>query len=327
MLYRACGSTDLRVSVITLGLMVRDCTAGAGFDSVRATLLRAVELGINSIDLAIGYGGGAVERTVGRILANDLPGRRDELVIASKGGWADGSRRTLTEHMNRALQQIGTDYVDVFYHHAPDDGTPLAGTAGVLDGFVKQGKTRFAGISNYSPEQTAAMMREFAALGTPVALHQPNYHMLNRWVEDGLLALLPSLGLSAAVFSPLAQGLLSDRALPRPREGSRASKTLGAIVSGAAVGEPAYGVLPRENVESHVLRLLGELQAIARELGVSLSQLALAWVLRDRAVATAVTGASSVAQVESNAAAASAVPLNDDVIGRIEALLPARPGG
>lgn len=324
---RRCGATGLSMPVMTLGLMVRDCAPGAPFESVRRTLLRAVELGITSIDLATGYGGGAVETAVGAILRADLAGQRDRLILATKAGWGDGSRRTLAASLERSLRQLGVDYVDLYYHHAPDAGTPLEETAGALADLVRQGKTRYAGISNYSLADTIRMAAAMRACGVPCAAHQANYNMLNRWVEDGLVEAAGAVGVGMAVFSALNQGLLSAGSVTGPRPGSRAEKALSALAAGVPSGERAYGRYPAGvDVRTHVLDMLRSLQDIARDRGQTLSQLALAWVLRHPQVSTAIVGASSVDQIESAAAAAARLDFTPEERARIAAIIPPRPG-
>ncbi|MCE9590986.1 MAG: aldo/keto reductase [Planctomycetes bacterium] len=326
MTQRRCGQTGPLISPLTLGLMVRDCKPGEAFDSVRRTVLRAVELGITSIDMATGYGGGAVEQAFGDILANDLNGKRDSLFIATKAGWADGSRKTLTESLERSLKQLRVGHVDLYYHHAPDEKTPFDETVAAMESLVRHGMTRYVGVSNYSLEQTVRIAPLFQQAGVPLIAHQCNYNMLNRWVEDGLLAALPGLGMSACVFSALNQGLLSDAGANGPRAGSRAAKSLDAIVNGVPTGEPAYGRYPAGDVRTHVLTMLRELSRIAKDRGQSLEQLALAWVLRHDAVATALVGLSSVEQVEAAAATMAHPDFTDEERLRINAVLPPRFG-
>lgn len=323
---RSCGQSGLKMSAISLGLMVRDCAPGAPFESVRQTVLRAVEKGITTIDLATGYGGGAVEITLGKILRSDLHAHRETLTLATKAGWADGSKKTLTQSLERSLRQLQVDFVDVFYHHAPDAQTPLEETAAALDALVRQGKTLYVGISNYSLDQTIRIHREFRALGTPCVLHQCNYNMLNRWVEDGLLSALPALGMSAAVFSTVNQGVLSDAALAGPRAGSRAEKSLNAIISGVPTGEPAYGRYPEGDVKAHIFSMLTRLQAIARRRGQSLSQLAISWTLRHPSIASALVGLSSPEQVDAAARAADKLAFEPDELREIASILPPRWG-
>jgi L-glyceraldehyde 3-phosphate reductase len=323
---RSCGNSGLKVSAISLGLMVRDCTPGDPFESVRQTVLRAFDKGITSIDLATGYGGGAVELALGKILSNDLVNHREKLVLATKAGWADGSRKTLTQSLDRSLGQLGVDYVDIYYHHAPDEHTPLEETAAALDSLVRCGKTLYVGVSNYSLEQTIRISQCFRALRTPCVLHQCNYNMLNRWVEDGLLTALPALDMSAAVFFAVNQGLLSDAALAGPREGSRASKALHTLETGVPTGEPAYGKYPEGDVKRHVMAMLARLHAIAKRRGQTLSQMALSWVLRHTNVATALVGMSSPEQVDANAAAADNLAFTPEELRQIADILPPRWG-
>lgn len=314
------------IAPITLGLMVRNCAPGDAFESVRRTVLSAVDLGITSIDLATGYGGGAVELAFGKILSGDLRHRRDSLFIATKAGWADGSRKTLTESLERSLTQLGVDQVDLYYHHAPDDKTPFDETVAAMESLVRGGKTRFVGISNYSLDQTLRIAPLFRAAGVPLVAHQCNYNMLNRWVEDGLLAALPALGMSANIFSALNQGLISDASVAGPRPGSRAAKSLDALINGVPTGEPAYGKYPAGDVKSHIFSMLRSLQQIARERGQSLEQLALAWTLRHDSVATTLVGLSNVEQAGSAAATLNNLEFNDDHRARISAILPPRFG-
>jgi len=326
MQYRECGTSGLTMSALTLGLMVRDCAPGEAFESVRRTVLRAVDHGITAIDLATGYGGGAVEQAVGAILRSDLAAHRDRLVLATKGGWGDGTRAGLTASIDRSLSQLGVECVDVYYHHAPDPNTPPEETAAVLASFVQAGKARFVGISNYSLAETIRIAGALQRLGTPALLHQCNYNLLNRWVEDGLLAALPALGMCAAVFSVLNQGVLSDATLAGPAPGSRAEKSLAALIDGIGTGEPAYGRYAAGDAAPQVLQLLSELSIIARERGQTLAQLALTWVLRHASVATALVGLSSPAQVDAAVAALDAPELTAEERRRIARLLPPRWG-
>jgi L-glyceraldehyde 3-phosphate reductase len=304
--------------------MVRDCAPGEPFEAVRRTVLEAVELGVISIDLATRYGGGSVEQAMGKILRDDLASRRDELIIGTKAGWADGSRKTLIASMDQSLRQLGLDYVDLFYHHAPDPTTPIEETAAALDLLVRQGKTLYVGISNYSPDQTRRMVALMRQAGTRCVVHQPNYNLLNRWVEDDLLGTLDQLGMGAAVFSSLAQGVLTDRSVGGPTPASRAARTLQAMAGGVAEGEPAYGRYPEGDVEQHVLHMLNELSAIAQERGQTLSQLAVAWVLRRPVVSTAIVGTSSVEQLRDTIGATDNLGFTEDELQRIEAIIPPR---
>ena len=326
MFSRRLGRSGLNASAITLGLMVRDCRAGDAFESVRKTVLRAIELGVTTIDLATGYGGGAVERAMGDILRADLASRRGEIVLATKAGWADGSRRTLTDSLERSLKQLGVDHVDLYSHHAADANTPPEETVDALVSLVRQGKTRYVGVSNYSLAETVRVAPLFAQAGVPCVAHQCNYNMLNRWVEDGLLAALPALGMSAMVFSAVNQGLLSDASVDGPRAGSRAERSLAALVAGVPTGEPAYGKYPPGDARSHVLSMLRQLCDLARERGQTLAQLAVTWVLRHPQVASSLVGVSSPEQVEEAAIATTQPALSDEERARINAILPPRFG-
>jgi L-glyceraldehyde 3-phosphate reductase len=326
---RTFGVSGLKVPPVSLGLMVRDCSPGPEFESVRQTILRAVELGLTSIDLATGYGGGAVETAVGAVLKSDLSARRDQLVLATKAGWADGSRKTLVQSLERSLRQLGVESVDLYYHHAPDPTTPPEETVAAMEQLVRQGKTLYAGISNYSLAESIRIGFLFKQAGVACVAHQCNYNLLNRWVEDGLLDALPALGMGAAVFTAVAQGLLSDATAEagRPRAGSRAEKTLDAIAAGVPEGERAYGVYPRgTDVRSHVMETAKRLHGIARRRGQSLEQLAIAWTLRHPAVTTAIVGCSSPEQVEAAHGAMSGPPLSKEDLADVANVIPPRPG-
>jgi len=324
MQYNRCGNSDLTFSAITLGLMVRDCSPGAPYEAVKRTVLEAVEAGVNTIDLATGYGGGTVELALGQILREGLGARRDELVLATKAGWADGTRKMLTESLDRSLQQLGVDYVDLYYHHAPDANTPFEETAAALDELVRAGKTRYVGISNYSPAETRAIATIFREAGTPFVAHQCNYNMLNRWVEDELLETLTEFGLGAAIFASLGQGVLTEKSIGGPAPGRRAAGTFQAIISGVATGEPAYGRYPEGDVEAHILHMLCELAGIAAERGQTLSQLAVAWVLRQPAVSTVIVGTSDVEQLRDTIGATNKLGFTKEELARIEAVIPGR---
>jgi len=322
---RRCGRSGLMMSPVTLGLMVRDCSPGEAFEGVKDTVVAAVDRGITSIDLATGYGGGAVESAVGRILLSDVGLRREQLTIGTKGAWADGSRKAIVGFLERSLRQLQLEYVDVYYHHAPDDGTPFEETARALADLVRQGKTRYVGVSNYSIDQTLRMSDACRDAGVMLTVHQPNYHLLNRWIEDGLLDVLGSRGMGTAVFSPLAQGLLSGDG-GAIREGSRAAGTFAAIVDGVPGGEPAYGRYDGDDVAGELKSIRRSLGQLASSRGQTLSQLALQWVLRDPRVTTAIVGMSSPAQVESNAKAMAGSPLSADERRTIAGIIPPRFG-
>jgi L-glyceraldehyde 3-phosphate reductase len=322
MSYRRSGRSGLRLPALSLGLW-HNFGGDNAPERRRAILLRAFDLGITHIDLANNYGPpyGAAEANFGRILASDLRPYRDELVISSKAGydmWPGpygewGSRKYLLASLDQSLHRMGLEYVDIFYHHRPDPATPLEETMGALDSAVRQGKALYAGISNYRPAETkqaAAILRQ---LGTPLLIHQPRYSLLDRWVEDGLLDVLGDEGVGCIVFSPLAQGQLTDRYLNGVPAGSRATH------SRFLTTETVNVNLPR-------IRALNE---IAAGRGQSLAQMALAWVLRDERVTSAVIGASSVEQLEDNVHALDAPAFTPDELGAIDLCLAegaARPG-
>jgi L-glyceraldehyde 3-phosphate reductase len=313
MQYRRAGRSGLHLPAVSLGLW-QNFGNDRPLEGQRATIRRAFDLGITHFDLANNYGPpyGSAEENFGRILATDLRGYRDELVISSKAGydmWPGpygnwGSRKYLLASLDQSLARMGLDYVDVFYSHRADPDTPLEETLGALDTAVRQGKALYAGISSYSARRTreaAAVMRE---LRTPLVLHQPSYSMLNRWIEDGLLDVLGDEGIGCIVFSPLAQGMLTTKYLDGIPEDSRA-----AVADGSLSPE----LLSEQNL-AHV-RALNER---AGERGQSLAQMALAWTLRDARVTSTLIGASSVRQLEENVAALDGPPFSDDELEAID---------
>jgi L-glyceraldehyde 3-phosphate reductase len=295
--YRRCGRSGIQLPAISLGLWQNFGDDRPLMDS-RAMLRRAFDLGITHFDLANNYGPpyGSAEINVGRIFTEDFKPYRDELIISTKAGWDMwpgpygewGSRKYLLASLEQSLTRMRLDHVDIFYSHRFDPRTPLEETMGALDAAVRQGKARYVGISSYGPhrtEQAAQILRE---VGTPLLIHQPSYSMLNRWIEDELLDLLGREGIGAIVFSPLAQGLLTDKYLHGVPEDSRVKR--GNYFSSEMISD--------ENLER--VRALGE---IAAQRGQSLAQLAIAWALRDERVTSALLGASSVQQLEQNVAA------------------------
>jgi L-glyceraldehyde 3-phosphate reductase len=298
MLYRRCGRSGLKLPAISLGLW-HNFGGVDTLENARAMIHRAFDLGITHFDLANNYGPppGSAEETFGRILRQDLGGYRDELVISTKAGywmWPGpygewGSRKYLTASLDQSLKRMGLDYVDIFYSHRPDPETPLEETMAALDHAVRQGKALYAGISSYTPEQTRQAARILRELGTPCLIHQPSYSMFNRWIEDGLLDVLAEEGIGCIVFSPLAQGLLSDKYLSGIPEGSRAAKP--------------HGFLRPEHITEEKLAKVRKLNGIAQARGQTLAQMALAWVLRHAGMTSALVGASGVRQVEDNVAA------------------------
>ncbi len=327
MTYRRCGRSGVDLPAISLGLWHNFGDVNA-FDGQRATLRAAFDLGVTHFDLANNYGPpyGAAEENFGRHLARDLRPYRDELVISSKAGYDmwpgpygdGGSRKYLMTSLDQSLTRMGLDYVDIFYSHRPDPSVPLAETMGALHDIVRAGKALYVGVSNYSPSRTREAARILAELGTPLLIHQPSYSMFNRHVEtvgtdvydgqqdESLLDVLGDLGVGAIVFSPLSQGLLSDRYLSGSAPaGSRAASADSPFLSTSHIGD-VY------------LERARALQEIAAGRGQSLAQLALSWVLRDDRVTSALIGASSVAQLTDNVAALRAPALTADEVAAIE---------
>ncbi|MEN3356495.1 MAG: L-glyceraldehyde 3-phosphate reductase [Mycobacteriales bacterium] len=290
--YRRCGRSGLRLPAISLGLW-HNFGHDRPLDTQRAILRRAFDRGVTHFDLANNYGPpyGSAEENFGRIMATDFRPLRDELVISTKAGydmWPGpygewGSRKYLLASLDQSLGRLGLDYVDIYYSHRFDPSTPLEETMGALDSAVRQGKALYVGISSYSPgrtEEAVAILRE---LGTPLLIHQPSYSLLNRWIEGGLLDVLGDTGVGCIVFSPLAQGVLTDRYLGGVPEGSRASRS---------------SSLDRGTLTEATMAKVRGLNEIAAGRGQSLAQLAVAWTLRDPRVTSAVVGASSVAQLD-----------------------------
>jgi L-glyceraldehyde 3-phosphate reductase len=312
MAYRRCASSGLRLPAISLGLWQNFGDDRPLRDS-RAILRRAFDLGVTHFDLANNYGPpyGSAESNFGRVLAEDLRPYRDELVISTKAGWdmwpgpygEFGSRKYLLASLDQSLQRMGLEYVDIFYSHRFDPDTSLQETMGALDSAVRSGKARYVGISSYGPERTQEAVRILRDLGTPLLIHQPSYSLLNRWIEEQLLDVLEREGVGAIVFSPLAQGLLTDKYLDGVREDSRVRR--GNYFSAELISE--------ENLKR--VRALNE---IARARGQTLAQLAVAWALRDPRVTSALLGASSVAQLEQNVAALQKLDFAADELAEID---------
>jgi L-glyceraldehyde 3-phosphate reductase len=310
--YRTVGRSGLKLPAISLGLWHNfgDDTA---FDRQRATLRRAFELGVTHFDLANNYGPpyGSAETNFGRHFREDFKPYRDELVISSKAGWdmwpgpyGDlGSRKYLLSSLDQSLERMGLDYVDIFYHHHFDPSTPLEETMLALDTAVRQGKALYVGISSYSGERTREMVAIARELKTPLVIHQPSYSMLNRWIEEDLLDALGDTGLGCIAFSPLAQGMLTDKYLNGVPAGSRASQDKSLSTD----------LLTEENL-THI-RSLNEL---AKRRGQTLAQLALAWVLRDGRVTSALIGASSVKQLEDSVGAVRNLAFSAEELAEID---------
>jgi len=295
--FRRTGRSGLMLPTISLGLW-QNFGGDRPIETQRAIIRRAFDLGITHFDLANNYGPpyGSAEENFGRILKTDLAGRRDQLVISTKAGydmWPGpygiwGSRKYLLASLDQSLQRMGLDYVDIFYSHRFDPGTPLEETMGALDTAVRQGKALYVGISSYSANRTKEAAGILRNLGTPLLIHQPSYSMLNRWIEPDLLEVLGKEGIGCITFSPLAQGLLTDRYLNGIPEGSRASQP----------GSFSKGLLTEQT-----LGKVRALNQIAERRGQTLAQMALAWTLRDPRVTSTLVGASSVMQLEQNVAA------------------------
>jgi L-glyceraldehyde 3-phosphate reductase len=316
MRYNRCGRSGLKLPAISLGLW-HNFGGVDVLENCRAMLHRAFGLGITHFDLANNYGPpyGSAEETFGQIFRKDLKSYRDELVISSKAGWdmwpgpyGDfGSRKYLVASLDQSLKRMGLEYVDIFYHHRPDPETPLEETMGALDYIVRSGRALYAGISMYPPELTRQAVKLLRDLGTPCLIHQPNYSLFDRWVEDGLLNVLAEEGIGCIVFSPLEQGMLTNRYLKGIPRDSRA-------------GKPDT-FLSREDLSEDKLSKVGRLNELAQKRGQSMAQMALAWVLRQPAVTSALVGASRVSQVEDSVATLSRLDFSQEELGAIERIL------
>ena len=314
--YRWAGRSGLKLPAISLGLW-QNFGDGRPWERQRDIVRRAFDLGFTHFDLANNYGPppGSAESNFGRMLATDLRDHRDELVISSKAGyhmWEGpygewGSRKYLVSSLDQSLRRMGLDYVDIFYHHRPDPGTPLEETMGALDAVVRSGKALYVGISNYTSEQTAQAAGILQELGTPLLIHQPSYSILNRWIErDHLLDTLERLGAGCIAFSPLQQGLLTDRYLAGVPDDSRLRTSES---------------LTEADLDKRTVARLHSLNDIAKRRGQSLAQLALSWALRDQRMTSLIIGASSVSQLEINVAAVDNLALSqaelDDIDGTV----------
>jgi L-glyceraldehyde 3-phosphate reductase len=310
--YRRVGASGIQLPAISFGLW-QNFGDDRPLANGRSILRRAFDLGITHFDLANNYGPpyGAAEANFGRMFKEDFSRYRDELIISTKAGYDQwpgpygefGSRKYLLASLDQSLERMGLDYVDIFYSHRFDPNTPLRETMGALDSAVRQGKALYVGISSYSPQRTEEAIEILAGLGTPLLIHQPSYSLLNRWIEDGLLGVLERHGVGAIVFAPLGQGLLTDRYLHGIPEDSRVSR-------GEAFAER---LLSEEN-----LARVRALNAIAAGRGQSLAQMAIAWVLRDERVSSALIGASSVGQLEQNVAALANLGFSADELAEID---------
>ena len=316
MLYHRVGRSGLLLPAISLGWWYNFGALDV-FENSRAIARRAFDLGITHFDLANNYGPppGSAEENFKTLFNQDFHPYRDELIISTKAGydmWPGpygewGSRKNLLASLDQSLKRMGLDYVDIFYSHRPDPDTPLEETMGALDSAVRQGKALYVGISNYNPEMTRRASQILKNLGTPCLIHQPRYSMLDRWIEDGLTDVLTKEGIGCIVFSPLAQGQLTDRYLNGIPTGARATKT-----------ERVW--LTPDDVKKNLPKTQ-KLNELAKKRGQSLAQMALAWVLRKPAVTSALIGASSVKQLEDNLAALNNLKFSDDELEKIEKIL------
>ena len=315
MAYRRVGRSGLKLPAVSLGIW-QNFGSVTPYETSRAILLRAFDLGVTHIDAANNYGPvpGSAEETLGRVLKTDLAPYRDELIISTKAGYGMwpgpygdwGSRKYMLASLDQSLKRLGLEYVDIFYSHRPDPEPPLEETMGALASAVRAGKALYVGVSNYSAEQTrqaAAILRQ---MGVPCLIHQPRYNMFDRWIEDGLQDVLDEEGMGSIAFSPLAQGLLTDRYLGGIPADSRAAR--GAFLKEADI-TPAR------------LDVIRKLNGIAAERGQSLAQMAIAWILRGGRVTSALVGASSVGQLENNLGALRQLEFTADELAAIEAVL------
>ena len=316
MTYRRCGRSGILLPIVSLGLW-HNFGSVDPFEESRAMVLRAFDRGVTHFDLANNYGPepGSAEETFGRILARDLRDHRDELIISTKAGWRMwpgpygefGSRKYLIASLDQSLRRMGIPYVDIFYSHRPDPDTPLEETMGALDFAVRSGRALYVGISSYSADETRRAADILNDLGTPCLIHQPRYSMFDRWIEKDLIDVLGKRGIGCIVFSPLAQGLLTNRYLRDIPPDSRA-------------GKPHGFLRPNEITQARRAQIVA-LNEIAALRGQSLAQLAITWVLRHPVVTSALIGASRVSQLDDNLDAITAPPLSKDELKRIDEVL------
>jgi L-glyceraldehyde 3-phosphate reductase len=316
MSYRRCGKSGLRLPAISLGLWHNFGHVDV-LETGRKILHTAFDNGITHIDLANNYGPppGSAEENFGRILREDFSSYRDELIISTKAGYTMwegpygdwGSRKYLVASLDQSLVRMGLDYVDIFYHHRPDPETPLEETMNALDHIVRSGKALYVGISNYKPNEAARAINILRSLGTPCVIHQPKYSMMERWVEDGLLDLLGKEGVGCIPFSPLAQGLLTD-------------KYLGGIPSDSRVAKP-HGFLKEQQLTDSKITAVRALNALALTRGQSLAQMALSWILKDPRVTSVLVGASKPEQLTDSLRCLDNVTFSQEELGNIEAIL------
>ena len=316
MKFRRCGKSGIQLPLISLGLWHNFGDAD-DFNKARKILRTAFDHGITHFDLANNYGPpfGSAEENFGRILKKDFKPYRNELIISTKAGWDMwngpygnfGSRKYLIASCDESLKRMGLDYVDIFYHHRPDPDTPLEETMGALDHLVRQGKALYVGISQYSAEDTAKASKILKSMGTPCLIHQPRYSMLDRWVEDGLLKVLSNEGIGAIAFSPLKQGILTDKYLKGIPNDSRAYNTT--------------SYLDSDQITPELLNKVSKLNKIAQGRGQSLAQMSIAWILRNPEITTVLVGVSKPEQLLDNIESADNLDFSGDELERIELIL------
>ncbi|MBI9058604.1 MAG: L-glyceraldehyde 3-phosphate reductase [Labilibaculum sp.] len=314
--YRRCGKSGLMLPAISLGLWHNFGNVDI-FSQFREIIFSAFDQGITHFDLANNYGPppGSAEENFGMILKDDLRRYRDEMVISTKAGYGMwpgpygdwGSRKYLISSLDQSLKRMNLDYVDIFYSHRPDPNTPIEETMTALDNIVRQGKALYVGLSNYSTEQTKEASKVLRELGTPCLIHQPKYSMFERWSENGLLDVLEEDGIGAIAFSPLAQGLLTNKYLKGIPDGSRAAK--------------AHGFLQKDTITEEVINKVKALNDIAEERGQSLAQMAISWLLKDDRVTSVLVGASSVKQLSQNIESVNCLDFGKDELAKIENIL------
>ena len=314
--FNRCGKSGIKLPAVSLGLW-HNFGGVNSLENAREMIHKAFDIGITHFDLANNYGppAGSAEKTFGHILSQDFNYYRDELIISTKAGWGMwpgpygdfGSRKYLIASLDQSLKRMGLDYVDIFYHHRPDPNTTLEETMGALDYIVRSGRALYIGISSYDAEETHKAVKMLNELGTPCLIHQPSYSMLNRWIEDGLTKVLGNEGIGCIVFSPLAQGMLTSKYLRGIPEESRAANK--------------HGFLTKEQVTDVVIGKAKKLNALAKERGQTLAQLAIAWVLRLPEVTSALIGASNTEQIEDCVNATQNLTFSDDELKKIETIL------
>lgn len=317
MVYNRCGNSGLKLSALSLGLW-HNFGSVNNYDNMIDLVTTAFDHGITHFDIANNYGPrpGSAEENFGKMLKNELKPYRDELIISTKAGYYmwpgpygdNGSKKYLVSSLDQSLKRLGLDYVDIFYHHRPDPETPLEETMKALDLIVRQGKALYIGLSNYSAKQTEEAVNILNQLGTPLLIHQPNYSMFNRWVEDGLLDVLSKNGVGSIAFCPLAQGLLTNKYIKGIPADSRAA-------------DPNSVFLNADSVTLEKIEKVKLLNEIAQNRGQSMAQLALAWVLRKGHITTALIGASKASQITENVGALSNLDFTDDELNAIDKIL------